>query len=84
MPLFATQIIDLEPRPRDNDYISWTGPGFIRIREGGSIEFTIDDVVQSGEYDVILRYEPLVSYGVQTWKVPILPVSVFQPVLPQY
>ena len=61
------QLIEEEPRPRDTDYISWTGPGFVRVQEGGNLEFTIDDVMMSGEYDVVLRYEPLVSEEKRTF-----------------
>lgn len=46
---------------RESQYIGWTGPGFMRVHEGGGIEFTVSNLPMSGNYDLILRYEPLVS-----------------------
>lgn len=42
---------------RDRDP-SWTGPGFVRAVEDSSIEFTLQPVSQSMEYDLVIRYEP--------------------------
>ncbi|XP_072165773.1 laminin subunit beta-1-like [Diadema setosum] len=52
-------LVDYYPRMRDDDYIGWTGPGFMRIHEGGQILFTVGNLPMSGDYDIILRYEPL-------------------------
>ncbi|XP_009890851.1 PREDICTED: laminin subunit beta-2-like [Charadrius vociferus] len=37
---------------------SWTGTGFARMLEGGWVEFHVNNVPFSTEYDVIIRYEP--------------------------
>ena len=45
----------------DSSYISWTGSGFLRITEGGQIQIIVDNIPVSGDYEIVLRYEPLVS-----------------------
>lgn len=35
----------------------WTGPGFVKVYESGSLRFRIDFTHRSGVYDVIVRYE---------------------------
>lgn len=40
----------------------WTGPGYMKVMEGDSIELTIDSVPFSTFYDLVIRYDPRVSY----------------------
>ena len=41
--------------------MTWTGTGFMRVMEGDSITFNIDNLPTSMEYDIIIRYESQVS-----------------------
>ena len=43
--------------------ITWTGPGFRRVKDGAGLVFTVDDVPHAMEYDIMIRYEPEVSAG---------------------
>jgi len=41
--------------------VTWTGPGFMRISEGSSLEFVIDEIPVSMDYDIIVRYDTQVT-----------------------
>jgi len=64
-------VVEREP-PTDHP-ASWTGTGFARVLEGSWIEFHMSNVPFSTEYDVIIRYEPQVSTGQQSWRWDALP-----------
>ncbi|XP_032822334.2 laminin subunit beta-2-like isoform X1 [Petromyzon marinus] len=38
--------------------VTWTGPGYARIRDGAGLEFTVSNIPYSGEYRVAIRYKP--------------------------
>ncbi|XP_005110416.2 laminin subunit beta-1 [Aplysia californica] len=36
----------------------WTGPGYMKVTEGDSIEFTVNNLPFSTYYDIVVRYDP--------------------------
>ncbi|XP_063219684.1 laminin subunit beta-1 isoform X2 [Bacillus rossius redtenbacheri] len=43
---------------RDNTETSWTGTGFMQMSENSDLEFTVDNIQTSMDYDIVVRYEP--------------------------
>uniref|UniRef100_A0AAR2LWX9 Laminin, beta 1b n=1 Tax=Pygocentrus nattereri TaxID=42514 RepID=A0AAR2LWX9_PYGNA len=41
--------------------VTWTGPGFARVKDGAGLVFTIDNIAYAMEYDIMIRYEPEVT-----------------------
>ncbi|XP_019880916.2 laminin subunit beta-1 isoform X2 [Aethina tumida] len=52
------QVLIREPF-RDGHPNTWTGEGFNKVTEGNYMEFVVDDIKTSTDYDIIIRYEPL-------------------------
>ncbi|XP_071442864.1 laminin subunit beta-1 isoform X2 [Hetaerina americana] len=50
------QVILREPY-RDGREMTWSGLGFMRVFEDSHLEFTVNDIKTSMEYDIVIRYE---------------------------
>ncbi|XP_053324821.1 laminin subunit beta-1-like [Spea bombifrons] len=50
------QIIRREHSP--DHMITWTGPGFARVRDGAGLLFHISNIPYPMDYDIMIRYEP--------------------------
>ena len=48
---------------RDGRRTSWTGPGFMRVFQNSFVEFDVDNIERTLDYDLVIRYEPQVRRG---------------------
>nr|CAD7395638.1 unnamed protein product [Timema poppensis] len=55
------QVVIREPF-RDGRENTWTGTGFMRTFEDSKLEFIVDNIQTSMEYDIVIRYEPQVTF----------------------
>ncbi|KAJ8950386.1 hypothetical protein NQ314_007925 [Rhamnusium bicolor] len=58
------QVVIREPY-RDGREDTWTGTGFVKAFEGGFLEFIVGEIKTSMDYDIVIRYEPLLT---ESWE----------------
>lgn len=55
------QVLEVVERLVTNrETLSWTGVGFVRLREGQEVEFLVTSLPRAMDYDLLLRWEPQV------------------------
>ncbi|BFZ08525.1 hypothetical protein BsWGS_11564 [Bradybaena similaris] len=50
----------------------WTGPGYMKVMEGDSIEFSVSDLPFSTYYDIVIRYDPRMTETFQDVRVSVI------------
>ncbi|XP_046869736.1 LOW QUALITY PROTEIN: laminin subunit beta-2 [Hypomesus transpacificus] len=56
--------------------VSWTGPGFARVKDGAGLVFTLDNIPYAMDYHIMIRYEP---ESTENWEAIVSVMSVSLP-----
>uniref|UniRef100_A0A8C1L0A5 Laminin, beta 2-like n=1 Tax=Cyprinus carpio TaxID=7962 RepID=A0A8C1L0A5_CYPCA len=56
--LFQPSVSTVHRERQPGQMVTWTGPGFARVKDGAGLEFTISNIPYAMEYDIMIRYEP--------------------------
>uniref|UniRef100_A0A8C7EI73 Laminin subunit beta-1 n=1 Tax=Nothoprocta perdicaria TaxID=30464 RepID=A0A8C7EI73_NOTPE len=69
--IYEAEEANLGPSTQDRTP-SWTGVGFVRVPEGAFLEFYVDNIPYSMEYEILVRYEPQLP---DQWEKAVVSVS---------
>ncbi|XP_034287609.2 laminin subunit beta-1-like isoform X1 [Pantherophis guttatus] len=72
--------VEVVQREHTGHMITWTGPGFARVRDGAGLSFHIDNIPYPMEYGILFRYEP---ESTEDWEVVVSVSSQDLPVSPR-
>ncbi|XP_018431602.1 PREDICTED: laminin subunit beta-1-like [Nanorana parkeri] len=73
--------IEIVRREHSPDHmITWTGPGFARVRDGAGLLFHIDNIPYPMDYDIMIRYEP---ESAEDWEAIVSVTSQILPMSPR-
>ncbi|KAM6977412.1 laminin subunit beta-1 [Aplochiton taeniatus] len=79
--LQQTPDVRVVPRERSPSHVlSWSGPGFARVKDGAGLVFTIDNIPYAMDYDIMIRYEP---ESTEDWEAIVSITSVSLPTSPR-
>ncbi|KAM6926955.1 laminin subunit beta-4 [Lycodopsis pacificus] len=56
-PLDPGHALQIVPRQRKDQPITWTGLGLVRVLDGAGLRFTVDNLPSSTDYQLVIRYE---------------------------
>ena len=51
------KVVPREPQGGD---VTWTGDGFTEVKDNAALEYAVTNVPYTGEYNILVRYEPKV------------------------
>uniref|UniRef100_A0A8C8SXF9 Laminin subunit beta 2 n=1 Tax=Pelusios castaneus TaxID=367368 RepID=A0A8C8SXF9_9SAUR len=72
--------VEVVSREHLGHMITWTGPGFTRVRDGAGLSFHIDDIPYAMEYHILIRYEP---ESTEDWEAMVSVSAQMLPVSPR-
>ena len=51
--------------------VTWTGDGFTEVKDKATLEYAVTNVPYTGEYNILVRYEPKVDCLYYSQNIPL-------------
>lgn len=64
---FQPSVSSVHRERQPGQMVTWTGPGFARVKDGAGLEFAVSNIPYAMEYDIMIRYEPEVCCVKYFW-----------------